>query len=196
MSPTNHIDSEDRELRRVLKALPQRRPSADLTMRLRVIGSRESTRRQGRVTWQKLARTWLSDFQVWADNLMRPLAIPTAGGFLSALLLFGVLAPQLGTRIVLVADDVPTALYTTASIQSFKPLGFNDVSILVEVTIDDTGRVVDYSIPNAQAADRDLHRSIENYLLFTQFTPVRNFGQPVKAKVRISFQSSTIEVRG
>jgi hypothetical protein len=196
MSPTNHIDSEDRELRQVLKALPQRRPSADLTMRLRVLASRESTRRQGRVTWQKLARTWLSDFQVWADNLMRPLAIPTAGGFLSALLLFGVLAPQLGTRIVLVADDVPTGLYTTASIQSFKPLGFNDVSILVEVTIDDMGRVVDYSIPNAQAADRDLHRSIENYLLFTQFTPVRNFGQPVKGKVRISFQSSSIEVRG
>jgi hypothetical protein len=196
MSPTNHIDSEDRELRRALKALPQRQPSADLTMRLRVLASRESTRRQGRVTWQKLARTWLSDFQVWADNLMRPLAIPTAGGFLSALLLFGVLAPQLGTRIVLVADDVPTALYTTASIHSFKPLGFNDVSILVEVTIDDAGRVVDYSIPDEQVTDRDLHRSIENYLLFTQFTPVRNFGQPVKAKVRISFQSSTIEVRG
>ena len=196
MSPTKHIDSEDRDLRRVLKALPQRRPSADLTMRLRILASRESARQQGRVTWRKWARTWLSDVQLWADNLMRPLAIPTAGGFLSALLLFGVLAPQLAPGIVLVADDVPTALYTTASIQSFKPFGFNDVSILVEVTIDDTGRVVDYSIPNAQAADRNLHRSIENYLLFTQFTPVRSFGQPVKAKVRISFQSSTIEVRG
>ena len=196
MSPTNHIDSEDRELRRVLKALPQRRPTADVAMRLRVIASRESARRQGRVTWQQWARTWFTDFRLWADNLMRPLAIPTAGGFLSALLLFAVLAPQLGQRIVLVTEDVPTVLYTTASIQSFKPLGFNDVSILVEVTIDDTGRVVDYSIPNAQAADRDLHRSIENYLLFTQFTPVRNFGQPVKAKVRISFQSSSIAVRG
>jgi hypothetical protein len=196
MSPTNQIDSEDRELRQVLKSLPQRRPSADLAMRLRILASRESARRQGRVTWRKAVWTCLTDFRVWADNLMRPLAIPTAGGFLSALLLFGVLAPQLATPIVIVAEDVPTALYTTASIQSFKPLGFNDVSILVEVTIDDEGRVVDYSIPNAQAKDQNLHRSIENYLLFTQFTPVRNFGQPVKAKVRISFQSSSIEVRG
>ena len=58
------------------------------------------------------------------------------------------------------------------------------------------GRVIDYSLPNGPSKDPALQRSIENYLLFTQFTPVRNFGQPVQAKVRISFQSSRIEVKG
>ena len=76
----------------------QRRPSADLAMRLRVLASQESARRRSRASLRQSLRTWLIDFRLMADNLMRPLAIPTAGGFVSALLLFGVLAPRLATR--------------------------------------------------------------------------------------------------
>lgn len=205
MCPRNQTGSDDlqrseqlleiRELRQMLRSLPQRHPSADLGTRLRVLASKESVRRRSRLSTRQLVNTWLADFRLYANNLMRPLAIPTAGGFLSALLLFGVLAPSLVTRLDGGANDIPTALYTGASVRSFIPLGFQNEDLTVEVTIDGYGRVVDYAFP-AGHKNHELQRSIENYLLFTQFTPVRSFGQPVRAKVRISFQSSRIEVRG
>jgi hypothetical protein len=194
MGQNNQFGPDD--VRRMLRVLPQRRPSADLAMRLRVLASHESARRKSRVSLRQTLRTWISDFRLIADNLMRPLAIPTAGGFVSALLLFAVLAPGLTTRGATPGNDVPTVLYTEASVRSFIPLGFYNENITIEVTIDGDGRVIDYSLPNGPSKDPALHRSIENYLLFTQFTPVRNFGQPVQAKVRISFQSSRIEVKG
>ena len=207
VSPERHFDSDElrrserspatRELRRALKGLPKMRPSADLAMRLQVLASRESARQQSRATWRQLWRTNLADFRLWANNLMRPLAIPTAGGFLSALLMFGMLAPTLATPYAAAAgEDVPTVLYTEASVKSFMPLGFHNEDVMVEVTIDSEGRVIDYSLAGNHVGSHAFHRSLENYLLFTQFTPVRNFGNPVKAKVRISFRSSQIEVKG
>jgi len=193
MGQKKQIDSDD--VRRLMRELPRRRPSVELSTRLRILASRESARQKSRASLVQAVRTWLIDFRLVADNLMRPLAIPTAGGFVSALLLFGVLAPTLATRGV-VGEDVPTVLYTEASVRSFIPLGFLNEDITIEVTIDGDGRVVDYSLPPGHPKNPALHRSIENYLLFTQFTPVRNFGTPVNAKVRISFQSSRIEVKG
>ena len=207
MGPRNQTASDDlrrseqsrevRELRRTLRSLPSRQLSVDLRTRLRVLASKESSRRRSRASARALLRTWLIDFRLYANNLMRPLAIPTAGGFVSALLLFGVLAPSLTTRGAAAGTDVPTVLYTEASVRSFIPLGFHNEDLTVEVTINGEGRVIDYAFPAERSKkNAALQRSIENYLLFTQFTPVRNFGQPVKAKVRISFQSSRIEVRG
>lgn len=192
-------DSADFELRRRLRLLPQRQVSDDLSMRLKVLASKESVRRRSRASWGQVWRTSVADLRLWTNNLMRPLAIPTAGGFVSALFLFGVLAPSLapsGGRLTAGQPDVPTVLYTEASVRTFIPLGFHQEALLVEVTIDGDGRVIDYSLPNGLPKNHPIPRNIENYLLFTQFTPVTNFGQPVKAKVRISFQSSRIEVRG
>ena len=46
-------------------------------------------------------------------ELMRPLAIPTAGGFAAALVLFSMLAPSLAVRGGSVSTaDTPTGLYT------------------------------------------------------------------------------------
>jgi hypothetical protein len=199
MGPRNRFDSNEfevRELRQTLRALPRHQPSMELRTRLRVLASTESARRRSRASLRQRWDTWLGDFRLFSNNLMRPLAIPTAGGFVSALLLFGVLAPVLATRGVGPGDDVPTVLYTEASVRSFIPLGFHNEDVTIEVTIDGDGRVIDYSLPPGHPKNHALHRSIENYLLFTQFTPVRNFGQPVKAKVRLSFQSSHIEVKG
>ena len=106
------------------------------------------------------------------NNLMRPLAIPTAGGFVSALMLFGVLAPSLAIPPVTRANDVPTVLYTEASVKNFLPIGFEgDGDLVVEITVDENGKLVDYSIPNMDDKATRMHRSIENQILFTQFTP-------------------------
>lgn len=198
MSSRDQVDVEEfRDVRQLLRELPEREPAADLRMRLRVIASKESSRRYARATWYKRCRTWLSDFRLFADNLMRPLAIPTAGGFVSALLLFGVLAPMLSTPGTIVAgQDVPTQLYKGASVRSYMPLHINNEALTVEVTINDEGRVIGYSIPGGEDSNPEPRRSIENYLMFMEFTPVQNFGNPVKGKVPILFQSSQIDVRG
>ena len=207
MGPRNPISSDDlqrseqsrdvRELRRALRSLPSRQPSTDLRMRLRVLASQESARRRSRASARELARTWFTDFRLFANNLMRPLAIPTAGGFVSALLLFGVLAPGSGNPRRGPGTDVPTVLYTEASVRTFIPLGFHneDLTLRSRLMAKDGSSTIRFRTGRTKRIRR-LHRSIENYLLFTQFTPVRNFGQPVKAKVRISFQSSRIEVKG
>jgi len=182
------------ELRRNLRAMPAPVPPPDMRTRLRVTASRQAAHRRARRNWM----SFLSDLRLWTDNLMRPFAIPTAGGFASAVVLFsifvsGITVPRAtGTQI-----DVPTGLYTEASVKSYLPLGFDGNDLVVELTIDDQGRVVDYALPNIGAgASLALRRSIGNHLLFTQFTPATSFGQPQAGKVRLWFRSSRIDVKG
>lgn len=186
-----------RGLRRSLRSLPGRSAPAHLRSHLQVLGSREAARRRSTRTARERWRSWLLDFKLWTDNLMRPLAIPTAGGFFSALFLFSVFASGITIPSVPGSADVPTGLYTEASVKSCLPLGFDGSDLVVELTINDQGRVIDYRLPNLpHAASRELLRNIENHLLFTQFTPATTFGQPTAGKVRLSFRSSRIDVKG
>lgn len=191
MGPTNS------KLRTSLRTMPVRVPPSELQTSLRIIASRESQRRRTRATWV----TWLAavreDLRVHVNNLMRPIAIPTAGGFVSALMLFGVLAPSLAIPPVTRANDVPTVLYTEPSVKNFLPIGFEgDGDLVVEITVDENGKLVDYSIPNMDDKLLRMHRSIENQILFTQFTPATRLGQPMSGKVRLTFLSSHINVKG
>jgi hypothetical protein len=129
---------------------------------------------------------------------MRPIAIPTAGGFVSALTLFGVLAWSLAIpRVTARASDVPTVLYTEPSVKNFLPIGFEgEGDLVVEINVDENGRLVDYSIPNMEDKFHRMDRSIENQILFTQFTPATLLGQRMAGKVRITFRSSRIDVKG
>jgi hypothetical protein len=127
---------------------------------------------------------------------MRPLAVPAAGGFASAVLLFGMLAPSLATRAATPTADIPTALVTEASVKSYLPLGF-DEDLAVEITVDDQGRMVDYSVAKGHLRNSpDLRRHIEQRLLFTEFTPATTFGQPTSGKLRLLFRASRVDVRG
>lgn len=184
---------ETRKLRAALRAIPAPTPSGDLNLRLRVLASREASRRKQGTGRMQLVRR----LQRWADELMRPLAIPTAGGFASALLLFAMLAPSLAMRAHSPAgEDIPTGLYTEASVKSSLPFGYEGQDVLVEVYIDGSGHMVEYTIPFASAASPELRRSIENHLLTMVFNPATNFGQPIAGKIRVWFHTSRIDVRG
>jgi len=185
-------------LRQNLASLPPPAAPADLRTRLSVKASRAAADRRRRRSLQTLWKTWVADWKLWTDNLMRPLAIPTAGGFASAMFLFGVFASGIGMPMCTATHlDVPTGLYTEASVRSYLPLGFYNGDLVVELTIDDQGRVVDYTLPALHSpAPPELRRSIENHLLFTQFNPATSFGQPIGGKVRIWFRSSQIDVKG
>ena len=128
------------------------------------------------------------------DNLMKPLALPFAGGLASALFLFGVLVPTLGFHHNF-RNDVPIALYTDASLEETAPFGINDAETIVELTIDQRGRITGYSIPHGQDSPQ-LEANIANMMFFSTFTPATWFGQPTSGKVLISFRRSHIIVRG
>jgi hypothetical protein len=182
----------------LLRTMPPRVAPAELDTSLRIIASREAQRRRGRASWAIRWSLMQQDLRLWANNLMRPLAIPTAGGFVSALLLFAVLAPSLAIPPVAAkTSDVPTVLWTDPTVKNFLPIGFEgDGDLVVEITVDENGKLVDYSIPNTGDTLRRMDPSIENQILFTQFTPATRLGQPASGKVKITFRSSRIDVKG
>ena len=197
---TREIQTQQ-EVRTAVQLVPQRVPPPELKTKLQVLASREISRRRSTETFEDLLETWCDRARLTIQNLMRPLAIPTAGGFLSALVLFSILAPVLAVPPVTVSaesHDTPILLYTEASLKSVKPLGLQDQDVMVELSIDGNGRIVDYCIPENPASvyKPSIRRSIENHLLFTQFTPATTFGHPTSTKVRITFRSSSIDVKG
>lgn len=178
-------------LRTALRSLPQAAPPRQLTTRLRVIASHERARRSEHVTWWvRLA----NGFALFADNLMRPLALPFAGGLLSALCLFGMLMPSLLFQYSL-HNDVPTGFYTEASLAEIPPLGFADDETVIELTINQKGQITDYSVPSGKL-DPALEAKVANLVMFSTGTPATFFGQPMTGKVLVSFRRSQIFVRG
>src|SRR5678809_406058 len=72
----------------LLRSLPPREPPAGLNTSLRVIASRERQRMlEGRGV-RRICGSWLDRTRLWSQQLLRPLALPAAGGVFSAVVLF------------------------------------------------------------------------------------------------------------
>lgn len=172
--------------RSVLQRLPSRTVPPELTDALRSLAFRESVRQRSRRHWKLALSDWMDSARIRLENLMRPLALPAAGGVLSAVLLFGSLVPAF-TRSPRVAQDVPTAFYTQASLDEGSPLVFHD-DLVVDLTIDQEGRLMDFALPYEPALARNaaIRHAIASNLLFTRFTPATAFGQPTSGKIRIT----------
>jgi len=129
---------------------------------------------------------------------MRPVALPAIGGLCSAVFLFSSLVPTFQSAFTAISPgDVPTMLTTEPMLKCTAPVAFGEGDAMVDLQIDDQGRIVDYMIVSAPGQQNDqLRRNIENSLLFTEFWPATTFGHGVAATVRISFRSSRIDVRG
>jgi len=176
---------------------------ATLAMELRVLASHERLRQLSRVNLPARLRDWSDRAELLFQNLMRPVAVPLAGGVLSALLLFGMLVPslifrhnlgddlQLATssdpegRLVesLPADGSPTWLWKEDSprLEPANTVNTRDETVLV-LTIDETGRVANYSVSRGQ-----LTPEMEDIILFSRFTPATFNGKTTWGKVNIMF---------
>ena len=186
-------------VRQALRAIPRTAVPAELTLRLRVTASKvraESARRSG---WNR----WSDRLELAAKNLMRPLALPLAGGLCSAVVLFSALVPTFNSTYAKKttppsAWDVPTMLATEPSVMCTAPVAFPEAEAVVDLTIDEQGRMVNYTIVSIAPGEKidTLRPIIENELLFTAFRPATAFGKPVAGTVRISFGNSHVEVRG
>lgn len=190
--------SEHRRTVSSLKGLGRLLAPPPLQTGLRVTASRERLR-QARFRSAGAFFRWVRDeCALRLDNFMKPLAIPAAGGLTAATLVFSMIVSSypVGDR-TLDANDVPTPVYTAAVFKGMVPFDFTRRDVIVDLVIDPQGRVLDCRIAGGEGAgDPEVRRSIENILLFTEFQPATAFGQRVAGRVRISFQTGRIDVRG
>jgi hypothetical protein len=183
----------DKTLTQMLRGLPGRPVPADLRAKLRVLASREQRRAAG------TGIAFADRVRLFSRNLMRPLALPFAGGVFSTILLFSLVGPGYSVQASN-AFDVPTVLTTEASVRKSAPMAaYNTDDVIVDVTVDGQGRMTDYVIVSGNATkDESLRRRIGAVLLLTEFNPATTLGTPVAGSVRLSFSAihSHIDVKG
>ena len=192
---------ELQKVRGTLRALPSRKAPTHLSVSLRIAASKERVRRSNQASLRARLSYWRKELRLSIDNLMRPLAIPAAGGLASAIVLFSMLVPTFAKLKPLAgASDIPTPFYTAATVKrTLLPFGSIKDELFVDVTIDVNGRMVAYSIPQGQPAmlDAELIRNLEEHLVYTQFTPATTFGQPVYGgRLLVHISRKSIDVRG
>lgn len=185
-------------LRSALRSMDTPVP-AGLTARLRVLASHEQVRQLSRRSIAARVRHWAEPVQLVFDNLMRPMALPIAGGLVSAIIVFSVLVPNL--TFIHSSTDQSFSVYPLGQLVQHVPLsggalletsGFAprilpadatvppDASNVVELTIDENGRVSDYHVDRGT-----LTPDVQNIIMFSLFVPATNLGVPVSGKVKV-----------
>lgn len=179
-------------LRAGLRKLDRPRIPAGLAVQLRVLASHERVRQLARTSFPARIRYWANRVKLGFDNLMRPVALPIAGGVLSALLLFSVLVPNLSFRHdrsieppLSLSSDPDGRIVDWSGVlprlESVNAATEGDGTV-VELIIDAQGRVADYSVRQGQ-----LTPAMQNIILFSKFTPAMFFYQPAWGKIRVVF---------
>src|SRR5947209_4992085 len=87
--------NDHRRIRQHVRTLPMRQSSAYLQKSLRSLAQRDRNRR---LRWLRLAQaynTWRLRMRLMLTEMMQPMALPVAGGVISALMLFGALMPDM-----------------------------------------------------------------------------------------------------
>jgi hypothetical protein len=178
------------QLRGALRSLPTISAPSRLLTDLRILASKEVVRRRRMSAFPELAE-WLDRVRLFAGDLMRPLALPFAGGLTSALFMFAMLIPSI-CYMRSTAHETPSALYTQASVDNlddFASVSKANDDTVVEVRIDGQGHMVDYNVLEGKMTG-----DVGNLLLFATFTPATFFWQPISGKVVI--RRSRIVVKG
>jgi anti-sigma factor RsiW len=182
------------ELSDGLKSLPAAAVPERLRTQLQVLASRERARRNATRTLPLALHTWAVNIRLAVDNLMRPLALPLAGGLVSALFLFALLVPTLGFRPS-VLNDVPTGLYTAATLVEVAPPSINNDETVVELYVDAKGQATDFSVQQGKVSPA-MQADLTKMMFCARFTPATWFGQPTNGKVLVSFRRINYVVRG
>ena len=176
---------DDHPMRQALAALPAVRVPSHLSTRLRVMASHERDRRIRRFAWFERLLLYFND-------LLKPLAVPAAGGLFSTLVLFLSLVDTLNIQRYIV-DDVPIGIRTEVILDDFSPFAANTEDLLVEVSVNEKGEVTDFFVPGGKL-DRAQMLQLGNLVLYSTYTPATAYGKPVPGKLMVSFHH--INVRG
>ena len=187
--------TDNRVLSAAIKGVRKTAPPAGLTTSLRIVASRERRRAAERRSLAAFSRAWMDRASLAAHNLMRPFAVPVAGGVFSAFALFSLCVAPAYPVLAYDGVDVPTNLSTAASVKFTSPIGMSNADIVVDVLIDQQGRMLEYSVVRG-TLDAHSRRDLENTLMFTEFVPATAFGQPGVGRMRLWLNSSRVDVKG
>jgi hypothetical protein len=192
----------DEALTQAMRSLPRRTVPEDLRANLRVLASREQRRAAG------TGIGFLDRARLFSKNLMRPLALPFAGGVFSTIVLFSLLGPTSSVHASNGFDiPIPPSRRSLAPSLTSDPtvlktapmLAYGSDDVIVDVTVDGQGHMIDYVIVSGNATmDEALRRSIGALLLLTEFHPATTLGRPHAGTVRLSLSAfhSSIDVKG
>jgi len=177
-----------RNLRAGLLEMDRTPVPEQLVNQLRVLASHERERRLRRSSPSTFLLYYASRFWLSFNNMLRPHALPFAGGVVSALLLVGIWFPYMTAQKV--GDDVPVFPspsgselvrmnawgYIAPSALDVRATGAGDA--VLELTIDEHGRVVDYDLASGQMTPE-----IGAMILLSRFAPATHFGRPIAGKL-------------
>lgn len=178
-----------RRMHRAVRSLGRVPAPADLALRLRVVISQELA--SSRLSqWERLRVRW--------DNVFRALMVPATGGFVTAMLTFGLLINLLWPIPVPAANDVPTNFFTPPELQSTPFELAMDAShgdpLIVEAIVGTDGRIQDYRVLSGGENSSAVQSELKNMLIFATFKPATSFGRPTAARAILAF--SKIQVKG
>jgi hypothetical protein len=181
-----------RQTQRMLVSVGRPKAPEDLGLKLRLAISREVAN----------ARQPMQGPLVRLQNALDAFMVPAAAGFLTSLVIFGVVmaffyVPTLQAN----NQDVPLVMVNQApelQQSSFGMNPINDESLVIEAYIDSTGRVQDYRILSDPDDSKVLAPQVKSMLIdfmtFTTFRPALSMGKPTAGRAVLSF--SKISVRG
>ena len=167
----------------LLSSLAPRKAPKDLPLRLKIAIQQERARSPIRI---------LQYLGLRFEHAINSFMLPATAGLVSAVVMFGVLIGFFALPEV--ANDVPTSLYTPPRLAAgpFAIEGI-DSPVLIEASVDSSGRVQDYRILSGHDSDA-MRLKIDNALIFTTFQPARAFGQPASGHVVLALW--TMNVKG
>jgi hypothetical protein len=173
-----------------VSALGPARAPANLGLRLRLAISHELARQDSRLL-DRISLAW--------DNAVRPMLLQVTGGVVGSVALMGGVALLLGAVAApqsVQANDEPLGaltaphyLYSTASTGAI--VTGSDSAIIVEASVDNLGRVYDYTIV-AGPRDEAIRAQVVNQLLSSVFQPASAFGVPVRGRVVLTFDGISV----
>ena len=164
-----------------LRALPQRRVSPEVALRLRVRMSREIHR-------NLLGRLW-----VRFENAFKPLLIPATGGVLAAVISFGLM---LGMPVAPPTGDIPDVtlqLVTPPRVRELAPLDYTagDNGWVVLTQINAAGRAKGYRVLSGERSPEMMQR-LDRMIYFSIFQPATMFGKPTDGEMVLSLRHITV----
>lgn len=179
------------QLRLSMRAMAAPALPAELRAELRELSSRERIRRIARLSLSARWNNWISAFQVHCENLMRPMALPVAGGVISALLLFGMWVPNITAAPTHTNSDISTPIpfQTPPTLDRSNPVPYGG-DVVVQLIIDERGKIADYRV--IQGKDS---QELRNFVLFSTWTPATFFGKPIWGTALWS-RSEDVQVKG
>jgi|SRR5581483_4729365 len=176
-------------LRAAMRSMARPAMPVKLKENLRSIAAQERIRHIARVSLLARMQNWVSTFQIHAENLMRPVALPMAGGIISALLLFGTWIPAITATPLNYSTDVLSPIHTDPSLSRSNPVPYGG-DVVVQLVIDDRGKVADYRVIQGQDSE-----ALRNFILFSTWNPGTFFGKPTWGTALWS-HGEAIQVKG